>query len=396
MKSNNNPISFPVDSSPIGVYIHIPFCLSRCDYCGFVSYPSDPNLESRYLKAVTEEISGSDILPIQELEEEPRDLDTIYIGGGTPSVLSPQSLNQLVASISKKFNLVHPVEITIEVNPGIYREEEFFLCREIGINRISIGAQSLNDQELKAMGRRHSVDDFLRTFHAVRSAGFDNVSVDLLAGYPGQTLKSVMNSLKGIIELEPEHISVYLLEVKGGSKLEKSVTSRDVELLDDDLIADMYEAICQKLGSVGFQQYEISNFSKQGMESKHNLKYWTDQVFLGFGAAAHGMTGRTRYANTETLQSYIEGISSKRPITNSMEDLDPVTRLKDALIMGLRLNKGVDLALMGSQYGFDACLFVKETLCGLENLDLFVIERDCVKLTDRGRLLSNIIFSRFV
>jgi oxygen-independent coproporphyrinogen III oxidase len=387
---------FPDDSSPIGVYIHIPFCLSRCAYCGFISYPSDPNLESRYLNAVTEEITSSDISPIQELEETPRDLDTIYIGGGTPSVLSPQNLNQLIGSVSKKFNLVHPVEITIEVNPGTYREEEFFLCREIGINRISIGAQSLNDQELKAMGRRHSVDDFLRTFYAVRSAGFDNVSVDLLAGFPGQTLKSVMNSLKGIIDLGPEHISVYLLEVKGGSKLEKSVHLRQVELLDDDLIADMYEAIGLELCSKGFEQYEISNFSKQGMESKHNLKYWTDQVFLGFGVAAHGMTGRTRYANTETLQSYIEGISAKRPITTSMEDLDPMNRFRDALIMGLRLNTGVDLALIGSRYGFDARLFVKETLCGLENLDLFVIERDRIKLTDRGRLLSNIIFSRFV
>jgi oxygen-independent coproporphyrinogen III oxidase len=396
MKLNNDPISFPDNSSPIGAYIHIPFCLGRCAYCGFVSYPPDSNLESRYLKAVTEETSGFDVLSIQELEEAPRDLDTIYIGGGTPSVLSPQSLNQLIGAISKKFNLTPPVEITIEVNPGTYCEEEFVLCREIGINRISIGAQSLDDQELKAMGRRHSVDDFLKTFHAVRSAGCANVSVDLMAGYPGQTLKSVMNSLKGIIELEPEHISVYLLEVKRGSTLEKNVRSRQVELLDDDLVADMYEAICQELGSMGFEQYEISNFSKQGMQSKHNLKYWMDQVFLGFGVAAHGMTGRTRYANTDGLQKYIGGISAKRSIRTSMQDLDPVTRLKDALIMGLRLNKGVDLALMGSRYGFDASLFVKETLCGLENLDLFVIERDCIKLTDRGRLLSNIIFSRFV
>jgi oxygen-independent coproporphyrinogen-3 oxidase len=396
MQANAVPGKYPDDCGPIGVYVHIPFCLSRCDYCGFVSYPFETALEAHYVEAVILEFHGLRKSLLFMGHSFPTALETIYFGGGTPSVFNPESIERIIDAIERTFNFVHPIEITVEVNPGTYLENEFLKLQEAGVNRISIGAQSLNNLELRSMDRRHSAADFIRTFINARKAGFQNISVDLLAGYPGQTLSSIMNSLEEIIKLGPEHVSVYMLEIKSGSKIENRIKLTQDEVVDDDLMADMYEAICEKLCSKGLEQYEISNFSRTGMQSRHNLKYWTDQVFLGFGLAAHGMTGRTRYSNVVELDRYLRSTSCNQSVVESLIEMDPLTRFKDAMIMGLRLTRGVDLAFMSRQYGLDSSGFVKDSLGHLDGAGLFTIEDNTIKLTQKGRLLSNIIFSQFI
>ena len=396
MQANTVPGKYPDDCGPIGVYVHIPFCLSRCDYCGFVSYPFDTALEAHYVEALIQEVRDLEKSPLFPAHSFPESLDTIYIGGGTPSVFNPANIEKIIDAIKRTLKFIHPIEITVEVNPGTFSKNEFLKLQEAQVNRISIGAQSLNDLELRSMNRPHSCEDFVRTFINAREARFQNISVDLLAGYPGQTISSIMNSLEQIIELEPEHISVYMLEIKSGSKIENRIRLAQEEVLDDDLVADMYEAICEKLCSEGFEQYEISNFSRIGMQSRHNLKYWTDQVFLGVGLAAHGMTGRTRYSNVAELDRYFNSIASRLSLVGSLIEMDRITRFKDAMIMGLRLTRGVDLAFMSREYGFDAPRFVKDSLSHLDGAGLFTIEDNTIRLTQKGRLLSNIVFSQFI
>ncbi len=396
MQANAVSEKYPDDCGPIGVYVHIPFCLSRCDYCGFVSYPFEPALEADYVEAVIREVNSLEKSPLFSAHSFPESLDTIYIGGGTPSVFNPGSIERIIYAIKRKFNFVDPIEITVEVNPSTYSKDEFFKLQEAGVNRISIGLQSLNDFELRSMNRRHSRSDSISAVINARRAGFHNISVDLLTGYPGQTLSSIMNSLEEIIELEPEHISVYMLEIKSGSKIENRIKLTQETLVNDDLMADMYEAICERLCCHGFEQYEISNFSGIGMESRHNLKYWTDQVFLGVGLAAHGMTGRTRYSNVVKLERYLSSACDKQSVIESLIEMDPLTRFKDAMIMGLRLNRGIDLALMSCAYRLDASRFVRDSLGHLDGAELFTIEDNTIKLTQKGRLLSNIVFSQFI
>ncbi len=391
-----NPTKFPDDLDPIGVYVHIPFCKTRCNYCGFVSYDSDAVLENRYIDSLTREIQGLGSSRLLLNSSFPRRVDSIYFGGGTPSVLDPDIFAKLVCSVSETLIPTNQLEITIEVNPGTYGKNELAVLRHTGITRLSIGAQSLNDSELHKMGRSHSSLDFTKLYSDARSVGFENISVDLLAGYPGQTLESLEKSLQGIIELEPEHISVYLLEIKTGSKLERDFRNGRLTPLDDDVLADMYEAICSRIQESGFQQYEISNFSKKGRESVHNKKYWTDKIFLGLGLAAHGMTGRARYSNIVDLEKYLEITNHERSAIDSLTVMDALSRFKDAMIMGLRLVDGVDLELMGRHYGFDAYSFVKECLQDLESAGLYEIEKKVIKLTPRGRLLSNIVFSNLL
>ncbi|MFH1114348.1 MAG: radical SAM family heme chaperone HemW, partial [Pseudomonadota bacterium] len=291
------PQKFPDDLEPIGVYIHIPFCKSRCNYCGFVSHNSDAELEDLYVGALNREIEHLDSSPVLLNSSFPNIVDTIYFGGGTPSVLEPRTIGRLIQSVCQVIIPASGLEITVEVNPGTYRKDQLAILRDTGVTRLSIGAQSLNDSELRRMNRSNSSYDFIKLYDAARGVGFDNISVDLLAGYPGQTIESMMKSVLGIIELEPEHISVYLLEIKSGSRLERKAIAGLVKFPDDDLAADMYESTCLQIEESGFQQYEISNFSKKGKESLHNIKYWSDKIFLGFGLAAHGMTGRARYSN---------------------------------------------------------------------------------------------------
>jgi len=392
---NFNPV-FPHDYGPVGIYIHVPFCLGRCNYCAFVTNPHDIAIEDRYVRSVLKEI----VLWADLAGPEPRlgnlEADTIYFGGGTPSLLRPDLLALLIESCRSSFRVSPECEITIEVNPATATRNSLALLREAGVNRVSLGIQSLDDPELEMMGRLHNSTEAVRSFEDLRAAGFENISIDLIAGFPGQSRESMRASLSKALQLSPDHLSVYLLEVKRGAPLDRMIRAGTIAKPDEDLAADMYDDIRELALGAGFEHYEISNFALPGHHSRHNMKYWQDELFLGFGMAAHGMTGRRRYANLENLADYqalLDG--GTRPFA-SVDALTPEVRFKDALIMALRLVKGVDLAALGRRYQVDAVSFVEETIGDLEDAGLFVFHGDVLSLTDRGRLLSNTVFSRWV
>jgi len=323
--------------------------------------------------------------------------DTIYFGGGTPSLLKPDRIADLLGACRSSYRIAESSEITLEVNPGTIDRDGLKSLRDIGVNRISLGIQTTRDDELRSMGRRHSAKDSFESFNMIRRAGFDNVSVDLVAGYPGQTLTSFMESLDTVISLAPEHVSVYLLEVKEGTQLEQAIRSGLVPAPDDDLQADMYEALRETITNAGYEQYEISNFAKPGYQARHNLKYWQDCVFLGFGAAAHGMTGRIRYENHRSLHAYLAAISDNRLPELIVSHLSPIDRLKDALIMGLRLRMGLDVKRLEERYGPEVEFIVLEAVEDFtQDHGLVTIKDGHVTLTERGLLLSNVVLSRWV
>jgi oxygen-independent coproporphyrinogen III oxidase len=386
----------PVERGAAGLYVHIPFCLSRCNYCAFVSVPHDPRLERRLVDALHREIEiMADRFAHGDLGHLTRP-DTIYFGGGTPSVLEPTLLVNLLEECRLRFMPARGVEITVEMNPETVDARSIELLREAGVNRVSLGAQSLIDEELALMERRHSVRDTVRAYAALRSAGFDNISLDVIIGLPGQGRQRAAHTLNGVIGLNPEHVSVYVLEIKTGTKLDALVRSGTMDPPDDDLAADLYELACDTLSGAGYIQYEISNFCRTGMMSRHNLKYWSDTIFVGIGPGAHGMTGSLRYENIVAPDRYIQCLLQGNSPAERVIPLDPCTRFKDALIMGLRLTEGLDLDILGKRYDTDAVRFVEDTIGDLTPAGLFSLEGSRLTLTRRGMLLSNAVFSRWV
>ena len=289
---SSNPV-LPQDTDPIGIYIHIPFCSGRCIYCGFITNLHDRALEETYIQSLLKEIELWSLPESLINSSRSPEVDTIYLGGGTPSILGTKNIAALIDKCRDKFRTVSDLEITIEANPGTIDLNKLKDLREAGVNRISLGIQSFDDNELGAMGRRHSASDGLAVFKRARKAGFDNISLDLIAGFPGQSLASMHRNLLMALEQEPEHLSVYLLEVKEGTALEACIRNGQVQAPDDDLTAMLYEHICETVVKAGYEHYEISNFARPGRVSRHNLKYWQDCIYIALGAGGHGMTGET-------------------------------------------------------------------------------------------------------
>ncbi len=386
--------TFSRDEASAGLYIHVPFCVARCSYCGFVSNIHGSELKALYLRSVAKEIelrardcvaSGSSL-----------ECDTIYFGGGTPSLLLPEEIDALIHVCREYFAISDCAEITMEMNPGTIDLRVLSGFRSVGVNRASLGIQSFVDTELVAMGRLHDSAQAISAYLDMRRAGFDNVSIDLIAGFPGQTVDSVCHSLKLILGLRPEHLSAYLLEVKDGTRLAEMIESKQFSTPDDDVVADMYDAICVMTLQAGYEHYEISNFALPGRFSGHNMKYWTDRVYLGFGPGAHGMTGHQRYANLEDLDLYERALSNGSLPVLMVSEIVPEVRFKDAMIMGLRLVNGIDMDIMSDCYGVDVKDFVLQTIGDLQPAGLCEIKGNMLSLTPRGRLLSNVVFSRWV
>lgn len=382
--------------TPAGIYIHFPFCQARCNYCSFVSFPFDTNAISAYAGSLESEISlwssaYGDLSPHQT-----RLFDSIYIGGGTPSMVDASYWEPILDLLNRDFNIANDAEITIEGNPGSINRSKAKRWRSLGINRISLGAQSFHDTELAAMGRSHRSKDITSAFENLRQEGFHNISMDLLIGYPTQTLDSVRKSLESIFICRPDHVSVYLLEIKSGAFMENLFSSGELVPLDEDLSADMYELVCCEMMGQGYEQYEISNFSKPGFEAVHNMKYWIDGFYLGIGAGAHGRLDDVRYSNFQNMTKYADRLSRSEFPWESQVELNPRTRMVEALIMGLRLNRGVDLIGIGQRYSMDVRKFVSDRLEGLGEYGLFEFRGDILRLTDRGRLVSNTVLERLL
>ena len=300
-----------------GIYLHIPFCKSRCSYCDFATdiYRSGDSVQ-RYLNALCKEIAGSAGQTVK--------VDTVYFGGGTPSLLKPDQVENILNVVDIYFDLDLEAEITMEMNPATVTPESLRAFKSFGVNRASFGVQTFNDRALKLLARGHDANDARRTYEMLREAGFGNVSFDLIAGLPGQTLDDWQRNLDEAIAVSPEHLSLYLLEIHEGTPLAEQVDSGRQPTPDDDLAAQMYEIMCERLASTGYEQYEISNFAKPGFSSRHNSKYWLLEPVYGFGVSAHSFDGHQRYENERDTNRYVEMIESFLIAEVSRQDIDLV------------------------------------------------------------------------
>src|ERR1044072_1208456 len=288
-----------------GLYVHIPFCSSRCSYCDFATGLYQSELAERYVAALIEEIRRS--------PHSGANVDTVYFGGGTPSLLAPAQLIRILVTLSEQFEIDPASEVTLEINPGSVTREKLEAFRNLGINRASFGAQTFDDRELAKLGRSHTAADALKTFSDLRSAGFMNISFDLIAGLPGQTLAGWQHNIKQALDLNPEHLSFYLLEVHSGTPLAEHIRRGLQPVPDDDLAGVMYQWMLGEACEAGYEHYEISNLCRAGFHSRHNVKYWTAEPYYGFGCSAHSYDGgNRRWSNHRDVLKYVETIENGR------------------------------------------------------------------------------------
>lgn len=371
-----------------GVYLHIPFCRSRCSYCDFATdVYRDAGSVERYVRALIREIDEC------RGEQTYTGIDTIYFGGGTPSLLAADQVERILHAVNSKFKFSNIKEITMEMNPATVTPETLRDYRSLGVGRASFGVQTFNDRALKLLARGHDANDARETFTMLRDAGFDNVSFDLIAGLPGQTLGDWKKNLDEAISLSPEHMSLYLLEIHSGTPLAEQVRTGRQPQPDEELAAAMYEMMLDKLADAGYEQYEISNFCRPGYESKHNTKYWTLDPVFSFGVSAHSFDGKQRYANERDTASYVQAIEKNGVAEVMRENIDLASELA---FLGLRLEKGIDLADHHERSGVDLTSRFNGELAELEASGLVLLTEDRLTLTRKGKLFSNEVFSLFV
>jgi len=386
----------PGVSARLGVYIHFPFCVTKCTYCAFVTRSYDANGAARYLAALETELRHfPETCAAVPLEFATFQADTLYFGGGTPSRMTPSQLARLLLASRSVFDFAPDTEITLEVNPGDAEPERLEACRNLGINRLSLGVQSFFDRDLALAGRDHDAQAARRAVQMARRAGFDNLSLDLIAGLPGQTLTDWRTNLLEALALEPEHLSLYLLEVKEGTTLARQLAAGRLPLPDDDLAAEMYLLTLELLGEAGFEAYEISNFARPGYRARHNLKYWQDLPYAAFGVGAHGYDGGERYWNTDRLEDYFTAIDDRHHAVVARTRRTSHERWHEALMLGLRLDEGVDPGRLQSGYGVDLWRDYAAVIQELQAAGLLTVTDARLRLTPRGRLLANEVFVAF-
>ena len=372
-----------------GLYVHIPFCSSRCSYCDFATGLYQSELAERYVRALIAEIRTSRYRGAL--------VDTIYFGGGTPSLLSPAQLDRILASLHDSFAIDATAEITLEINPGSATLERLTAFRTLGINRASFGAQTFDDAELAKLGRSHSATDTLRTFADLQSAGFTNTSFDLIAGLPGQTLDRWQSNIKQALDLRPEHLSFYLLEIHSGTPLAEHIRRGLQPEPDDDLAGVMYEWMLEQASASGYEHYEISNLCRPGFHSRHNVKYWTAEPYYGFGCSAHSYDGvARRWSNQRDALKYVEAVESGASPVVQEQDLSENDVRAEALFLGMRLMRGVDLRRYREAFGVDLRSEHGADLDRFREAGLLEFDGDSMRLTRNGALLSNEVFAAFV
>ena len=380
----------------IGIYIHIPFCKQKCSYCDFVSFPKDKSIQEQYIQALIKEIKERKI-ELQNLQEECQ-ASTVYVGGGTPSYIEANAIKQILEEIKQVYRIENDAEFTIEMNPGTISEEKLIIYKESGINRISIGLQTTQDNLLKQIGRIHTYEQFLENYKLARKLGFSNINVDLMIGLPNQNMKNVEESIERVIKLNPEHISVYSLILEEGTKLYEQYLKNELELPTEEMERDMYWKVKEKLEKAGYRQYEISNFAKQGKESKHNLACWNQKEYLGFGLAAHSYLENTRYSNTEDIEEYMKNIELGKLTKNRIlhETQTEEDKRKEYMLLGLRKIEGVSISKFKEKFVQNPLFIFRKELNRLVEEKLITVELDQIKLTPKGLDLANIVWEEFV
>lgn len=384
----------------IGLYIHIPFCKQKCSYCDFCSYANKESFIKRYIQCVLKEIievGNNNKIDFENGKDDLFLVKTIYIGGGTPSLIDSKYIVQIIEDIKLNFEIDEKAEITIEVNPGTVTLEKLEDYKRAGINRLSIGLQSTHEHLLKEIGRIHTYLDFLDTFRFAREAGFENINVDLMIGIPNQTLEKVKDSIEEIVSMEPEHISVYSLILEENTPLFKKV-EEGLELPNEDLERKMYWAVKQTLEQNNYIHYEISNFAKKGYESKHNLDCWNQKEYIGFGIAAHSYTNGIRYSNIENIEQYIKNYDEDKTEENLVfhEKQDMEAMQKEYMLLGLRKIDGVSIQEFKIKFVANPVFLYHSELEKLVNEELLEIDGDQIKLTNKGLDLANIVWEEFI
>ena len=399
------------------LYLSVPFCRTKCSFCNFASGVFSRDLFDRYVAHLERSIANAPTLARQFAAAFDPLLDSVYLGGGTPSVLAPDQLDRLFAAITQTFELSPSAECTVEVAPGTLSDEVLAALLRAGVNRVSLGVQSFIDQESRSVGRLHSRDITLADIARLRSAGITEISIDLIAGLPYQTIESWEHSLDQLLALAVPHVSVYMLEVDGDSRLGRELIAGGTryhahQVPDEAETITLYERACERLNEVGISQYEISNFARPGHQSRHNLRYWQRLPYFGFGVDAHSMLPAPtpsdphraiRLATPDSLEAFLAGARDGAPHLSPSADVGLESTIvterqaiEETYFLGLRLNRGLELQAIKQRFGTAAVDDYREPITALIANELLTLDDGCLRLTPRGRLLSNEVFAAFL
>ncbi len=391
-----------MEAMSLGIYISVPFCKTKCSYCNFASDVFSRAVFERYVDRVCLDIANATSAAAEMGGRIEREVDSIYLGGGTPTLLDVRQLQRMFDGVREHFSVQREAEITVECAPGTLSPEVLEGLLRCGVNRVSLGVQSFVDAEAAAVGRLHKRSTVLDDIARLRAAGIANINVDLIAGLPHQTAESWKQSLDDAVATGAPHVSIYMLEVDDDSRLGRELIAGGTRyhahfVPDEDATADFYVTACEALEAAGIAQYEISNFARAGFESRHNLKYWTRQPYFGFGVDAHSMllstddsTAAVRFSSADSLEQYVAGSPLQKSAVSRSNALEEV------FFLGLRLNRGVNLREVAGQFGPEVVEGARHTIAELVSDRLLHRDSDFVQLTPRGRLLSNEVFERFI
>ena len=373
-----------------GIYIHIPFCKQKCYYCDFISFAQNGDIIEKYINSLIKEINNK--LKPQEK------IDTIYIGGGTPSVIDSKYIKRVLQTIYNIVGYDENREVTIEINPGTLTKEKIEDYKIAKINRVSLGLQSTNNKLLKDIGRIHTYEQFIQAYTLVKQAGFNNINIDLMIGLPNQTLNDLENSLNEVINLNPTHISVYSLILENGTKLETLINKKVLTLPNEDIERQMYWKTKELLEKNGYVHYEISNFAKEGYESKHNINCWKQQEYYGFGVASHSYINNIRYSNTENLEEYIINVEednyNKIKQVNEIQTIE--SKMQEYMLLSLRTLDGVRIQEYKSKFQKNPLYIYRDKIEKLTKMKLLNVDGDNIRLTNKGLDFANQVWEEFV
>lgn len=373
----------------LSLYIHIPFCVKKCDYCDFLSAPATKEVQEQYLHALFREIRERSIA-FKEYQ-----VRTVFIGGGTPSVVAPEKIGKLMQVLRGSFFISPDAEISMEVNPGTVQEKEaFVIYREAGINRLSIGLQSANDEELKTLGRIHTFSQFENTWKMAREAGFDNMNVDIMSALPGQSVESYRKTLETVCTFSPEHISAYSLIIEEETPFFERYSYLLEDEANDEKDREMYLLTERILKEHGYERYEISNYAKTGRECKHNIVYWTRREYLGLGLGASSLLNNARYKNVDNLRTYVNS-GGLYPYEETQQ-LSVREQMEEFMFLGLRLIKGIEKADFAQVFGCSVESVFGNVIEKNKRDGLLVMDKNRIALTSQGLDLSNYVFAQFL
>ena len=383
-----------MNKNPLGIYVHIPFCVKKCNYCDFLSAPATMQVRKSYIEALIKQIEGYHSF----VAEGNYEVKTIYFGGGTPSLLEVEEIGKVFSTLQRVFGLskadLEAMEITLEANPGTFGKDKLLAYRKMGFNRISMGVQSMNNEELKLLGRVHTVEDFLENYRLARECGFDNINIDLMQSLPGQTLEDWEETLRKVVELNPEHISAYSLIIEEGTKFYEWYADKEELLPDEETERAIYYRTEELLKEAGYERYEISNYAKPGKESLHNLSYWQGVDYLGLGLGASSLIKGERFSNEDNLEKFVE--AAKTGLIKERNLLTKQEQMEEFMFLGLRVIKGVSKQEFLNRFYVTIEEVYGETLVRFEKERLLFIDEDRIALTKRGIDVSNYVFAEFL